>query len=52
MRDPWHGVDLCVRAPLRVLIEVWMGRRDLSEALKSDAIELEGAGKEIRKFSK
>ncbi len=52
LKDPGHGVDLLVGSPLRTLTEVWMGRRPLTEAVKSEAIRLEGSRQEIRNFSK
>ena len=52
MKDPGYGIDLYVRAPVRALTEVWMGRRNLTEALKTEAIQLEGSRPEIKNFSK
>ena len=51
MKDPGYGIDLYVRATLRVLTEVWMGRRKLPDALRSEAVSLEGSRQDIRKFA-
>ena len=52
MKDPGHNIDLHVYASLRILTEVWMGRRKLNDALNSESVKLEGSRQEIRKFSK
>lgn len=47
-----HGfeVELTVETTIRTMVEVWMGHRDLREALRERAIELRGAPKLVRAF--
>ena len=51
MRDPGHGINLYVRSHIRALTEVWMGRRNLKEAVRSEAIELEGDRRDVNIFA-
>ena len=50
LRDPGFEVDLWITATIRTLVEVWLGRRGLSEALDAGAIALDGPPSEIRAF--
>lgn len=49
--DPGFEVDLYVRTHLRTMTAVWLGDRDVSEAVRSEAIRLEGPAKLTRAFS-
>jgi DNA-binding HxlR family transcriptional regulator len=49
--DPGYEVDLFVRTHLRTMTEVWMGDRPLLDAVRSEAIALEGPAKLVRAFS-
>jgi DNA-binding HxlR family transcriptional regulator len=48
--DPGHPVDLCVRADLRALTEVWMGDRTMRDAIAAGAIELKGSPRLAGRF--
>jgi DNA-binding HxlR family transcriptional regulator len=48
--DPGQPVDLCVRADLRALTEVWMGDRTMGDAIAAGAIELHGPARLARRF--
>jgi hypothetical protein len=48
--DPGRPVDLCVRADLRALTEVWMGDRTMGDAVAAGAIELIGPHPLTRRF--
>lgn len=50
LADPGYGVDLVVRSSVRAMVDVWMGDRPLSDALRSGAIVLEGPAKLRRAF--
>lgn len=49
--DPGFEVDLYVRTHLRTMTAVWLGDRDCDEAVRSEAIRLEGPPKLTRGFS-
>ena len=42
LRDPGHEVDLWVEAPMRALVEVWLGHRSLDGALEDSSLKLDG----------
>jgi DNA-binding HxlR family transcriptional regulator len=48
--DPGFEVDLIVRTHLRTMTAVWLGDRDCNEAVRSEAIRLEGPTKLTRAF--
>ncbi len=50
MTNPGFDDTLSVESKLRTLDEVWMGHRDITEALRSHAIELKGDPKLTRAF--
>ncbi len=50
MTNPGFDVALTVEAKLRTMVEVWMGHRDITEALRTRAIELKGDPKLTRAF--
>ena len=41
-KDPGYGVDLEIRADLRTMTKIWMGRAAFARALKQGAVELRG----------
>ena len=49
-KDPGHEVDLYVAAPLRKMVEVWVGALPLDAALRGGAIELAGSRALQRQF--
>ena len=51
LADPGHEVDLHVTAPLRTLVDVWMGREPLTRAVRSGAVELDGSRDQVRAFT-
>lgn len=42
LKNPGYEVDLRVAAHIRPLVEVWLGHLALAEAIRSDAIRLQG----------
>jgi DNA-binding HxlR family transcriptional regulator len=42
LRDPGYEVNLCVRADLPALVEIWMGRRAMGEAMRGGKLAFEG----------
>lgn len=52
LKPPGHDVDLEVVAPLRTLVEVWLGTSDLRQCIRSGQIELDGPRKLKQAFPK
>lgn len=50
LKPPGHEVDLHVAAPLRTLVDVWLGTVDLRQAIRAGEIALEGPRKLVRSF--
>lgn len=50
LTNPGTPVDLKVETTIRIMVDVWMGYRDLQEALRSKAIELAGPTQLTRAF--
>jgi DNA-binding HxlR family transcriptional regulator len=50
LTNPGFPVDVTVETTIRTMVEVWMGHRELSEALRSGAIELQGTPRLCRAF--
>ncbi|MGE5595119.1 MAG: winged helix-turn-helix transcriptional regulator [Hyphomicrobiales bacterium] len=50
LTDPGFATDLVLRTSVRTMYLVWMGRRDLREALRAGAIELAGEPRLVRAF--
>jgi DNA-binding HxlR family transcriptional regulator len=50
LTNPGFPVELTVETTIRTMVDVWMGHRDLREALRSNAIELQGQPPLIRAF--
>lgn len=50
LTNPGTPIDLKVETTIRTMVDVWMGYRDLQEALRSKAIELDGPTKLTRAF--
>jgi len=50
LTDPGFGIDLIVRTDAKTLTAVWVGDLGLSAALKSGAVELDGARQLVRSF--
>jgi len=50
MTNPGLDVELKVETTLRTMVEVWMGDRSAHEAVRSGAIELQGATRLARAF--
>jgi DNA-binding HxlR family transcriptional regulator len=50
LTNPGTPIDLKVETTIRTMVDVWMGYRDLQDALRSKAIELEGPPKLTRAF--
>ena len=51
LTNPGYDIDLTVRASLRTLCEVWIGHRDVQEALRSGAVRLDGASPLVLGFA-
>jgi hypothetical protein len=41
-RDPGHEANLWIEAPMRALVEVWLGHRSLDAALEDGSLKLDG----------
>jgi DNA-binding HxlR family transcriptional regulator len=52
LTNPGFEEDLRVQTTVRTLVDVWMGEKPLAQALRSKAIEVEGAPKLVREFPK
>lgn len=52
LTNPGFEVALTVETTLRTMVDVWMGQREVQEAVKSGAIELTGPGRLTRNFPK
>lgn len=50
IRDPGFAVDLAVSAPVRTLIEVWLGHRTIAEASRHGQLAFEGPREHVRAF--
>jgi hypothetical protein len=50
-KDPGHEIDLYVKAHIRALTEIWMGRR-LDDAMQDETLMLEGSLRHVRNFPK
>lgn len=50
LKDPGHEVDVRVAATIRDLVQIWMGRVAMREAVRTGAIRLEGSGAMVRAF--
>jgi DNA-binding HxlR family transcriptional regulator len=50
LTNPGFPVELTVETTIRTMVDVWMGHRDLREALRSHAIELQGQPRLVRAF--
>lgn len=50
LKDPGYEIDLFVSAPIRVAVDVWMGRRELAEAVRSGDLRLDGARVQVAAF--
>jgi DNA-binding HxlR family transcriptional regulator len=50
LTNPGTPIDLKVETTIRTMVDVWMGYRDLQDALRSKAIELDGPAKLMRAF--
>lgn len=50
LQSPGYEVDLRVRAPIRTMVDVWVGADDLRQAIRRQDIELEGERKLARGF--
>lgn len=50
LTNPGFEVALTVETTLRTMVDVWMGEREVQEAVKSGAIELTGPGRLRRDF--
>jgi DNA-binding HxlR family transcriptional regulator len=51
-KDPGYEIDLYVKAHIRDLTEIWMGRQRLDTATRSGALLLEGSLRQVRNFPK
>jgi len=51
IRDPGHEVDLWVTAPMRTLVEIWLGHKSIAAARRDESLLLEGNRAEIKAFS-
>ena len=52
LTNPGFAVQLTVETTLRTMVEVWMGERDVREAVRQGQIELKGAAPLTRTFPK
>jgi DNA-binding HxlR family transcriptional regulator len=50
LTNPGFEIQLTVETTLRTMVEVWMGDRDVREALRAGEIELKGPAKLTRSF--
>jgi DNA-binding HxlR family transcriptional regulator len=49
-RNPGHDIDLFVHAPIRSLVEIWVGTAELEEELRSGRLRLKGDKKDCDLF--
>lgn len=50
LKNPGHEVDLHVVAHIRPLVEVWLGKRPLRQAVRAGDIRLDGARPLVQRF--
>lgn len=50
LKSPGHEVDFYVSGHIRALVEAWMGHLDLRQAIRSQAIRLEGPKELVKSF--
>jgi len=50
LTNPGFPVELTVETTIRTMVDVWMGQRDLREALRAGAIELQGPSPLVKEF--
>ena len=51
VRDPGYEVDLWVHAPIRTLVEIWMGHTTIAKSCREETLALHGSKDEIKAFS-
>ncbi|MBT3558224.1 MAG: helix-turn-helix transcriptional regulator [Rhodospirillales bacterium] len=52
VRNPGYDIDLTVSSSLRVLVEIWMGRRSLKASIRNGDLVLDGSRKDCAYFPK
>jgi hypothetical protein len=52
LKDPGLDIDIVLRSSLRTMYLVWMGRRDLGNAIREGDVELAGDPGLVRAFPK
>ncbi len=50
LHDPGFGIDATIDADLATMYEVWLGRRDLTSAIRAGEIEIQGTPAIVRRF--
>jgi hypothetical protein len=52
LKDPGHEVNVHLSAELRAMVEVWMGRQSLGEAMRAGKLSFEGSPRLVSSFRK
>ena len=52
LHDPGFGIDAMIEADLATMYEVWLGRRDVTEAIRAGDIEVDGPSAIVRRLPK
>lgn len=52
MRDYGFEVDMVVDAHVRGLVEVWLGHKTITQAIRDDQLRIDGTARDIRAFTK
>ena len=50
MKDPGFDIDLYVSAPVRTLVQVWLGHDTIDAAARDERLRFEGTRKDIARF--
>jgi DNA-binding HxlR family transcriptional regulator len=50
VKDPGFDPDLFVTAPIKTLVEVWLGHVSIAQAARSERLGLDGTRDDVRKF--
>jgi ubiquinone biosynthesis protein UbiJ len=52
LHDPGFGVDATIEADLATMYQVWLGRRDLTAAIRAGDIDVQGPSAIVRRLPK
>jgi DNA-binding HxlR family transcriptional regulator len=50
IRDPGYEIDLWINAPIRVLVEIWLGHITIAKARRDGTLKLDGSPAQIKAF--